>query len=476
MTRSRGRSVVLGAILALTVAQWALASGTSGASKPLRALADSPYHRLPPAFAGFNMPFRSNSWQVSSPRLHEAAAALRPGVLRVFGGTTANYWNWRTGKFFDRPGVPPRLRQVSRDMSPIHLSDWAGLVRDANATPVFDLNLVTSSLSDQLAMLRAAKGLGMPIRRVELGNELYYSAPLVLRAIPTPEAYGRKATRWIDAIHARFPDAQIAAVGFGYPPGDADRRQASWDRRVRRTLHGESALTFHAYWDAPRTRRLSGGSLSDALAAPLRLLGKLRSRGLRRLPDGVDAWVTEWNVWHGAKLRGTWANGLADAAYLLGLLGERSVSQEDLHPLVHSQPLAALFGNPLGFRNGPGTVRYAPTAVGEAIGQLYPALRGGVRVRRLKLTARAADRGHAACRRTGRRGRGWGRAAGQPQRPQAHRGPGRRGVVRRDSGIGLGAAVRPDHRPPRPGRPPHETDPGAPRPAAPLGQPPVLLS
>ena len=384
MTRSRGRSVVIGAILTLTVAQSGLAA-TAGASKPLRALADSPYHRLPSDFAGFNAPFRSNSWQVSSPRLHEAAAALRPGALRVFGGTTANYWNWRTGKFFDRRGVPPRLRQVTRDMSPIHLSDWAGLVRDADATPVFDLNLVTSSLSDQLAMLRAAEALGMPIQRIELGNELYYSAPLVVQAVPTPEAYGRKATRWIEAIHVEFPDAQIAAVGFGYPPGDVDRRRASWDRRVQETLRGESALTFHAYWDAPRTRRLSGRSLSTALAAPLRLLAQLRSRGLHRLPDGVSAWVTEWNVWHSAKLRGTWANGLADAAYLLGLLGERSVSQEDLHPLVHSQPLAALFGNPLGFHDGPGTVRYAPTAVGEAIGQFYPALSGGVRVRRLRL-------------------------------------------------------------------------------------------
>ncbi len=385
MTRSRGRSVVVGAILALAVAQSALASAASDVSKPLRVLADSPYRRLPSAFAGFNAPFRLNSWQVSSPGLHEAAAGLRPGALRVFGGTTANYWDWRTGKFFDRRGVPPRLRKVSRGMSPIHLSDWAGLVSDANATPVFDLNLVTSSLSDQLAMLHAAEALGMPIRRIELGNELFYSAPLVVRAFPTPEAYGRTATRWIEAIHAEFPDAQIAAVGFGYGPEGADRRQASWDRRVRKTLRGESALTFHAYWDAPHTRRLSGGPLAAALAAPLRLLATLRSRGLDRLPDGVDAWITEWNVWHGAKLRGTWANGLADAAYLLGLLGERRVTQEDLHPLVHSQPLAALFGNPLGFHDGPGTVRYAPTAVGEAIGQLYPALSGGVRVRRLRL-------------------------------------------------------------------------------------------
>lgn len=386
MTPFQGLRVVLGAVLALAGVQSALQEAAGAAApKPLRALAAGRYHQIPSAFAGFNAPFRLNSWQARSPRLHQAVADLKPGAIRVFGGTTANYWNWRTGKFFDRPGVPPRLRRVSREMSPIHLSDWARLASAAKAIPVFDLNLVTSSLSDQLEMLDRAESLGMPIRRIELGNELYYSAPLVLKAIPTPEAYGRMATRWIDAIEARFPDAQVAAVGYGYGPPHADRRQASWDRRVRETLRGAAALTFHAYWQAPRTRRLSGAPLSAALAAPLRLFAKLRSRGLRRLSGGMEAWVTEWNVWHGARLRGTWANGLADAEFMLALLGEPSVSQEDLHPLVHSQPLAALFGNPLGFRDGPATVRYAPTAVGEAIGQLYPPLWGGARVRPLKV-------------------------------------------------------------------------------------------
>jgi hypothetical protein len=402
MTRSRSRSVVLGAAVAGGLQ---LALVAAAVAEPLRVSPTGRSHRIGPAFAGFNVPFRRNSWQVRSPRLHQAAAGLHPGALRVFGGTTANYWNWRSGRFFDRPGVPPRLRRASREMSPIHLSDWAQLVRNANAIPVFDLNLVTSSLSSQLEMLEAAERLGMPVRRIELGNELYHPAPLVLRSIPTPEAYGRKATRWIEAIRARFPDARVAAVGYG--PG-ADRRLAGWDRRVGRTLRGESALAFHAYWEAPRTGRLSGPRLSAALASPLLLLRELRSRAFRRLPPKVGAWITEWNVWHGAGLRGTWANGLADAAFLLGLLGEPSVRQQDLHPLVHSQPHAALFGNPLGFRDGPPTVRYAQTAVGEAVGLLYPALSGGVRVQRLAVHAapRIAGTRLAAVRGIAVRGRG----------------------------------------------------------------------
>jgi hypothetical protein len=103
--------------------------------------------------------------------------------------------------------------------------------------------------------------------------------------------------------------------------------------------------------------------------------------------------VTEWNFSHQAALRGTWANGLAAAEYLLGLLSEPAVAQEDLHPMVHGKPLAALFGNAQGFGDGPPTVRFAPTAVGEAIGELYPAIHGGAIVSPLVVSGAPPLRG-----------------------------------------------------------------------------------
>ena len=357
---------------------------------PLTARPAGPYRSLPSAFAGFNAPFRKNSWLALAPELRRAAAGLDPGALRVFGGTTANYWNWRTGRFHDRPGVPRSLRRASRVMAPVYLSDWARLVDGANATPVFDLNLVTSRLSNQLAMLETARDLGMPIRWVELGNELYMHAPLVDRAIPGPKAYGRKATRWIEAIKGEFPQAQVAAVGFGgHRSWKGDWRRRKWDRRMLRTLRGADALTFHTYWRAP-AGRLSSAKLSKVLAAPLRRLSVLRSTALRRLPAGVDAWVTEWNLWHGSSLRGTWVDGLANAEYLLGLLTERRVRQEDMHALILRRPFSALFPNANGFGDHRRTVPFGPTAAGRALGQLHPLLSDGSAVRRL--TVRHAPR------------------------------------------------------------------------------------
>ncbi len=385
MSRSRPSITVLIAIAIALVSVAYPSQGTTAGSglRPLGARPASGYHPIPTGFAGFNAPFRKNSWQALSPELRQAAAGLVPGALRVFGGTTANYWNWRKGQFYDRHGVPRQLRRANGRMSRIYLSDWARLVAHADALPVFDLNLVTSHLSSQLAMLRRARELGMPIRQIELGNEFYSHAPLVDRAIPTPEAYGRKATRWIAAIKSRFPRAEVAAVGLGsslwWPPRT---RRGQWDPGVLSTLRGEDAVTFHTYWKPPRGRP-SGRRLSRVLAAPLGRFFELRSGGLRRLPDGVVAWVTEWNVRHGSKLRGTWANGLSDAEYLLALLGDPRVRQEDLHALIYRQPFAALFGNDNGFGAKPATVPFAPTAVGSALGELYPLLSGGPQVARL---------------------------------------------------------------------------------------------
>lgn len=375
-------AVLIATVLASGYASWGTTA--AAASTPLAARPNARYHQIPAAFAGFNAPFTLNSGQAMSPQLHQAAASLGPGALRVFGGITANYWNWQTGTFYDKKGVPASLRAASHEMTPIHLSDWAQLVDAANAKPIFDLNVVTSSLSDQLAMLGAAQDLGMPIVRIELGNEVYLNTPVFVRRFPTPQAYGRTATRWIRAIKRRFPHAQVAAVGRSSNSAPKNHRQAGWTRRVLKKLHGEAALTFHTYWrNSPRGPHLSGKRLWAVFKAPIRRLGLLHEGAFRRLPRGVDAWLTEWTPRPSASMRGTWAHGLSNAEYLLGLLGEPRVRQEDLHALILPGPGGALFSSSKGFGGTPGTVPFARTAVGATFGKLYPLLSGGAQVREL---------------------------------------------------------------------------------------------
>ena len=145
MTRSRALGVAVAAILTLGGAQ--ATPATNAAERALTVRSASGYHRLPLAYAGFNAPFRRNSWQAPSPRLHQAVAALTAGrdprVRRDHGQLLG----------LARRKAHRRPRRASADSAggpgdepdpPLGLGQ---LVKDANAIPVFDLNMVTSTLA-----------------------------------------------------------------------------------------------------------------------------------------------------------------------------------------------------------------------------------------------------------------------------------------------------------------------------------------
>jgi len=65
-------------------------------------------------------------------------------------------------------------------------------------------------------MLQAAKSMGVPIKYIELGNELYISSnPDYAYYFPSVQAYINKVNAWIPILKQDFPGAQVAVVGEG---------------------------------------------------------------------------------------------------------------------------------------------------------------------------------------------------------------------------------------------------------------------
>ena len=347
-------------------------------------------------------------------RFAAAVAALRPEAIRLFGGTTANYWDWRRGTFVSdaaarATGVPPELAAARARVS-VSLVDWARIVRAAHATPVYDLNLVSSTLREQLAMLRAARGLGLPVTRVELGNELYLGRYRAL--FPGGSAYGRVAARWAAALKAAFPGVRVAAVGFVAQSSGAavSSREHDWNAAVLATARGVDALTFHPYF---QTGLPAGASPDSARAAQAMLLdpslrwAAVQARALAQLRPGVGAWLTEYNLFDRvAAAHTTWAQGLALASYTLDVLEDPRVDQADVHALAASAPFGALFvdRNGLDFgasasrafrpprRNPPATQPFGRSATGIAAAALLDALRGARRAQPIAFRVVAPQR------------------------------------------------------------------------------------
>jgi len=347
-----GITLVIGVVLVI-----ALVSAHRGAGPPVvpRGIMHhaklGPAHVLPPGLLGINGEAITGPGVWSNPYFLRSVAALHPEAIRVFGGTPANFWNWRSGTYVRSPLVPTALSAL-RDHIRVTLADWARLVHATGATPVFDLNMFTSDLGSQLAMLHAARRLGMPVAGVELGNELYL--PQYAVRFPDGAAYGRIASRWIAAIRHSFPGVLVAADA--YPGRDSsssivDTRERRWNSELLGTVRGESALSLHAYFASglgPRASLASPAAAEKMLGAPMRRWTRL-ARLIAGLPPKLPVWVTEWNLFDTvARVHGTWAQGLAVAAFGLDLLSAPRVVQTDYETLVDSAPFGAIFGSTAG--------------------------------------------------------------------------------------------------------------------------------
>jgi hypothetical protein len=317
-----------------------------------------PLRTLPPGLLGINGEAIIGPGVWSNPRFLSAVAALRPQAIRVFGGTPANFWDWRAGTYVRSRRVPSGLAALRTHIH-VTLADWARLVRESGATPVFDVNLFTSTLRSQLAMLHAAQRLGMPIAEVELGNELYLPSYAV--RFRTGAEYGRIASRWTAAIKRAFPGVLVAADA--YPGRDTNtatvtRRELRWNSGMLTTLRGEAAVSVHAYFASglgPRASLASPAAAEAMLRAPARRFAAL-ARLVARLPSGLEVWVTEWNLFDTvARVHGTWAQGLAVASFGLDLLSAPRVVQADYETLVDSAPFGAVFGSTQGLQLASGS-------------------------------------------------------------------------------------------------------------------------
>lgn len=228
-------------IVVVALVTWGVWLGpTAGATSTptgLSAELAGPERSLPAHFLGFNgesFVLPADARLMTSNALQSKLAAIPGVIVRIPGGTPSQWIDWRNGQLIDAPGTP--FASVSPDRPALTLRDWAKLVKGSHSTPLWDLNVLTSSLSDQLAMLRTAHALGLPVRYVELGNELWDPETPYVTRFPTGAAYGTAMDPWIVAIHRDFLGVSVAVSG-------ADESDPQLDGEERGTRAGTRAFS-----------------------------------------------------------------------------------------------------------------------------------------------------------------------------------------------------------------------------------------
>ena len=300
-----------------------------------------------------------NAVNVTGPRWDDSKldAVLQkfgPGVLRYPGGTNANYWDWQTGWF--QPGSWP-------SETPTPVDDKIGVFKvglsAAGSAPMFVLNVLTyqgaigsdqlnaTMLNGQIAFLRAAAQAGLPVKMVELGNELYLTGAVntgphgqdYATRFPTAASYASQMNTWIAALHQDFPGVQVAPVAAdpNFIPGVSARRQ-TWDQDVLPALHGEDVVSVHEI-----QRVYQPGPAATVLAQPYIRYQTFKSKQLNLIvADKLPVWLTAYNMEDqtpGHTIEGTWMHGLYVAEQTLLFLANPVFKYIGLLSLIHiSEP------------------------------------------------------------------------------------------------------------------------------------------
>ncbi len=344
-------------------------------------------HAINPAFFGFNLEdviVARNAAAWRDPAFLAHLALLSPGVLRL-GGLSTMWIDWRTGQFIDRPDLPAPFRNNMATRQGLTMSDYANIMHATGAVPIFDLNVVTSNLQDQLAMLHDAANRGLPVQYVELGNELYDPAyPTYAQEFPTGADYAAAMNPWIAQLHQEFPGVQVAVSAWDDSNPMTPRLPArirGWNQRLLSVVRGEDAIVLHTYWNLP-PGVIPGTpeSVQPALHAGAQRWQAVAKIDLPEIPRGVTAWFTEWNIngspYQGYRgpLRENWAHGLSVAWFALSTAADRRVGFSVHHDVLSGGATATIYN---GDRD---TIRYGFSADGEALAPIYEAFKNATTV------------------------------------------------------------------------------------------------
>lgn len=228
---------------------------------------------------------------LTDPALLRQIKSLDMQILRYPGGGNADWWDWRTGWMVKSPNLPQNYKAIT---SPpyYNLDSLKKITVNTHCQVVFVLNMVSSTLQDQIAMLKYASNLGIPVKWVELGNEDNGLKSAGMSKFEGAEHYGSACQDWIKAIHQNFPAAEVSIVG-----GDTDSplypALNNWNLRVLNRASEANAVVLHSY---PVPDRVVDESGIDFRNLYNNTIDIYNNGGFKKVDRNKEIWVTEYNI------------------------------------------------------------------------------------------------------------------------------------------------------------------------------------
>lgn len=320
MGKLRISAVVATAGLVLSASGYGAASAAAKSAVSAVTVRLGTTRALPAGFFGINYDYGGAAVYVKDKQVPQQLAATEPGTLRWPGGTGANYFQWRKGYPQPPSGQTCSDDECETDGFQFTLADLAAAYKASGAIPIFDLNIMTSTLTQQIDMLRAAKNTyKLPVKYVELGNELYLPNSDYVHKFPTAQDYGKAVAADVKALHKAFPGAIVAAVGSA---DNRTARESGWNAGMLSEAKGAGRPDVITLHDHPQyDKSLTASGLPALFTLPYTSAANLAT--VSKTFGSTPTWITEYGLSlsfsKGNPAQYTYANALweSEAAILI---------------------------------------------------------------------------------------------------------------------------------------------------------------
>jgi hypothetical protein len=311
---------------------------------------------------------------------------LGVGSVRAPSGAGSNYWDWKHGRRYGWPGLNDPLSALFQLDQNTHSPDVMYVLNVMTYGVSGSSVLATpgdghepAMINDQIAALASATTMGIPIPRVERGNEFYLlpaTAPDYCARFPPSSGsggtcsidavgddsgatYANEMNPWISALKTAYPGIKIGMVGVNK---GSTYRQTNWNADMLPVLQSGTpdtgahadAVIYHDYVDMTSPTQTFDSALSAAFtdwAWLDRQIQTAKSYGIN------EAWITEWNIHNtdaGQPFQDTWMHALLTAQMLVQYSTEPMITVLQPWPLGDEQFNSTVFF--------PGQVQIGPAA------------------------------------------------------------------------------------------------------------------
>ena len=195
--------------------------------------------------------WRGPSWVDSV--FNDSVSTMYPDVLAY--PPSPDIWDWENGWFYEQgtldtccvDTIELNWGQSNADVIEITPENFQNALDQIGSEGLYCLNMISSSMSRQLADLHSAKDNGVELERIRLGDEMGKAGnDLSISHFPTAEDYASTCDIYIDSIRDILPNTKIAVSAGNFGPWNP--RAQYWNEALYNMTNNPDAFRWSAFF------------------------------------------------------------------------------------------------------------------------------------------------------------------------------------------------------------------------------------